>query len=294
MKRLVILGAGQMGSSACNLFNPNSIKVSAFGGNNPHTWNTIEAPDGGSPPVLPVLEALKTKPDLVLIGVLDAEREGQFKAQLSEAGYAGDIMSLGELHNCFDIRGAVFKSLARRILETPIEGALAELGVYKGDFAWQLNEQFPGRKLYLFDTFEGFHEQDISMERQIGGTKAQAHDFSDTSKEDVLARMPHREQVVVKKGYFPAVLGTPQPQPPEAEERFALVSIDADLYAPTLAGLAYFYPRLNPGGVIILHDYNNRRFEGVRKAVDQFEADQGMVPLVPLCDLHGTAIIIRA
>jgi O-methyltransferase len=225
---------------------------------------------------------------------LDGERSAQLKAQVYESGCQSDVMILSELHNCFDIRSGVLRSIARRILETPIEGALAELGVYKGDFAWQLNEQFPGRKLYLFDTFEGFQEQDIDVERQIGGAKARAHAFSDTSKEEVLARMPHGEQVVVKKGYFPAVLGTPQPQPQEAEERFALVSIDADLYAPTLAGLNYFYPRLNPGGLIILHDYNNRRFEGVRKAADKFEAEQGTLSLVPLCDLHGTASIIRA
>jgi O-methyltransferase len=106
--------------------------------------------------------------------------------------------------------------------------------------------------------------------------------------------MPHKEQIVLKKGYFPEVLqGSPCKAPQGEEEQFALVSLDADLYAPTLAGLTYFYPRLNPGGVIILHDYNNTRFGGVRKAVEQFEAEQGRLPIVPLCDLHGTAIIIK-
>jgi O-methyltransferase len=105
--------------------------------------------------------------------------------------------------------------------------------------------------------------------------------------EDVLARMPYKKQIVLKKGYFPEVLQG-------LEERFAIVSIDADLYAPTLAGLTYFYPRLNSGGVIILHDYNNRRFGGVRKAVEKFESEHGRLPIVPLSDLHGTAIILRA
>jgi O-methyltransferase len=271
-----------MGKSACRLLNSNNMKAVAFGDNNPDTWNAA-----ADIPILPVLEALRTNPDLVLIGVLDEERGAQLKAQARESGYDGTIMSLSELRDCFDIRSAAFKRIAERIREAGVEGALAELGVYRGDFAWQLNEQFPDRKLYLFDTFEGFHEQDISVERQIGASKAQAHDFSDTSEEAVLARMPHKEQIVLKKGYFPEVLQG-------LEERFAIVSIDADLYAPTLAGLDYFYPRLNPGGFIILHDYNNRRFDGVRKAVEKFESEHGRLAIVPLCDLHGTALIIRA
>ena len=75
--------------------------------------------------------------------------------------------------------------------------------------------------------------------------------------------------------------------------RFALVSLDADLYAPTLAGLHFFYPRLNPGGVILLQDYNSRRFRGAAQAVKDFERASGPVALVPLCDLHGTAVIVR-
>jgi O-methyltransferase len=211
----------------------------------------------------------------------------QLKAQAHESGYDGGIITLGELHDSFDIRGAVFKRIAERVQEACVEGAIAELGVYKGDFAWQLNGQLPDRKLYLFDTFEGFPERDIKVERQIGAAKAQAHAFSDTREEDVLARMPYKKQIVLKKGYFPEVLQG-------LDERFAIVSIDADLYAPTLAGLTYFYPRLNPGWVIILHDYNNRRFDGVRKAVDKFESEHGLLPIVPLGDLHGTAIIVRA
>jgi O-methyltransferase len=224
---------------------------------------------------------------LALISVPDKERSAQLKTQALEAGYSGEIMTLCGLRDYFDIRSATFKRLAERIGETQVEGAVAELGVYRGDFAWQLNEQFPDRKLYLFDTFEGFHEQDIKAERQIGTSKAQVHDFSGTKEKDVLARMPHKKQVVLKKGRFPeTTLGM--------EEQFAMVSIDADLYAPTLAGLTYFYPRLNPGGVIILHDYNSCRFDGVRKAVQKYEAEHGSLPIVPLSDLHGSAVIIKS
>ena len=54
-----------------------------------------------------------------------------------------------------------------------------------------------------------------------------------------------------------------------------------------------FYPRLSPGGAIFLHDYNSRQFDGVKEAVLAYERDHGPLPLVPLSDLHGTAVLIR-
>ena len=166
-------------------------------------------------------------------------------------------------------------------------GALAELGVYKGDTAWKLNTLFPDRKLYLFDTFRGFDARDVEKEKKRGLSRAEEGDFSDTSPEAVLARLPFREQAVIRQGYFPDTsIGL-------EDERFALVSLDADLFAPILAGLAFFYPRLNPGGAILLHDFGSQRFPGAARAVAEYEKTHGPLPLVPLCDLHGSAVILR-
>lgn len=40
--------------------------------------------------------------------------------------------------------------------------------------------------------------------------------------------------------------------------------------------------------MILLHDYNNRRFRGSAQAVTGYESIHGSLPLVPLCDLHGS------
>ena len=45
---------------------------------------------------------------------------------------------------------------------------MAELGVYRGEFAKEINKVFPDRTLYLFDTFEGFAEQDCDTEVKKG------------------------------------------------------------------------------------------------------------------------------
>ncbi len=282
METVVILGAGQMGRAARNLLNMNNMELVAIGDNNPQKWNYDSEIQ-----ILPVGEALMADSDCVLIAVLDDERAGQLRRQAREYGYKGRILTLRDVYTLFDVRGATFRRVADRIEAMNVPGSIAELGAYRGDFAWQLNVRFPERTLYLFDTFEGFDERDVETEHQKSSSKVDAHDFGDTREADVLARMPFEEKVVICKGFFPETAEKLQ------DERYAIVSLDVDLYAPTLAGLQYFYPRLSEGGAIFLHDYNSLRFDGVRKAVADYECEQGLIDLIPLSDLHGTAIIVK-
>lgn len=281
MENIVILGAGQMGRAVRDLLNRNNLELVAIGDNDPRKWD-YEA----EVQVLPVAEALRAEPDRVIVGVLDTERAGQLAQQARQTGYAGPLMTLSELYTAFDVRGATLRRLSDRMKAAGIEGSIAELGVYRGDFAWQINDCFPDRTLYLFDTFDGFDERDVRTERRLGSSGARPHDFSDTGMADVLARMPYEDRAVLRKGYFPASAAGLE------EERFALVSLDVDLYEPTMAGLAFFVPRLVPGGAILLHDFNNLQFDGVRRAVADYEEEHGRLTLVPLSDLHGTAAIL--
>ena len=115
--------------------------------------------------------------------------------------------------------------------------------------------------------------------------------------------IPVSERVHLCPGHFPASLEEMNQDSDQVAESlkgtsFALVSLDPDLYAPTLAGLDYFYPRLSPGGMIVLHDYDNRQFVGVQRAVREYEQkliSSGGHPLrlVPIGDLHGSCVIIK-
>jgi O-methyltransferase len=93
------------------------------------------------------------------------------------------------------------------------------------------------------------------------------------------------EAIVFHEGYFPETATGLE------NETFAFVSIDVDLYKPTLAGLQFFYHRLAAGGVIMVHDYNHN-WEGTKRAVDEFITS---IPegLVELPDWQGTALIIK-
>lgn len=292
METVIILGAGQFGRGAARLLNQENMALLAFGDNNPvlHQLTESERTEKGFPanvPVLPVDEALSLKPDYIITGVTDPLRSGQLKDQALELGYEGRFLMLSQLYRYFDIRNATLKRLAERIHGQGLLENIAELGVFKGDTAWKLNALFPQQRLYLFDTFQGFDPRDIKEEKSKGCSFAREGEFSDTSEQAVLGRLPFPEQAVIRRGYFPDTAAGLE------QERFCLVSLDADLYAPILSGLIFFYPRLVPGGMILLHDYNNERFRGARQAVEEFEKQYGRLCLVPLCDLHGSAVIVK-
>ena len=55
-----------------------------------------------------------------------------------------------------DLRVKQLLFCAEEIYRNEVKGSVAEAGVYKGDFAQYINAFFPGRKCYLFDSFNGF------------------------------------------------------------------------------------------------------------------------------------------
>lgn len=183
------------------------------------------------------------------------------------------------------VRRHAMRLAAEWVSSRNVAGSVAELGVYQGEQAALLNSLFPERTIRLFDTFEGFSQSDISTESSKGYSGAALGDFQDTSIERVMARMPHPKQVEVHAGLFPDSLNG-------LEDTFAFVSLDVDLFEPTLAGLEYFYPRLSPGGFIFVHDYNNRRYAGVRHAVDSFLAKTHAAAL-PLPDFAGSLVVLK-
>ena len=171
-----------------------------------------------------------------------------------------------------------------RIKNTKVLGAFAELGVYKGETANMIHEMDSSRTLHLFDTFEGFDESDLTQEN-TEDKKYSTDNFSDTSLEAVKEFIDGNENVKFHKGFFPdSTKGV-------NKQNYAFVSLDADLYAPTKAGLEYFYPKLTAGGVIIVHDYNHT-WDGCRKAIDEFAAT---IPetLVEIPDWQGSVMIIK-
>ena len=72
-------------------------------------------------------------------------------------------------------------------------------------------------------------------------------------------------------------------------ERIALLRLDTDWYASTWHELVHLWPRLVPGGVLIIDDYGD--WQGAKKAVDQYFAEAGLRPFLHRIDGTGRLIV---
>jgi O-methyltransferase len=177
-------------------------------------------------------------------------------------------------------RYATLGLAVQRLADEGREGALAEVGVWRGETSALLHRLAPERRLYLFDTFEGFPERDLPA-------GVEDRRFRDTSAAAVRARVGPSENVVLRPGYVPDTLAGLE------DERFALVLLDLDLFDPTVAGLEFLYPRIVPGGYLFVHDYNNPESDwACKRALDRFLEDKPEL-VVELGDVWGSAVVRR-
>lgn len=191
-------------------------------------------------------------------------------------------------------RFRTFELVADEINKNQIEGAVAELGVFTGNFAQYISYKFSERELYLFDTFASFDEEEFNEEKQRKefekniNAKEFFEDFKNTDLELVMNKMANREKTIIRQGFFPnTTKGMPE------DITFAFVSIDVDLEESIYCGLEYFFPRMSEGGYIFVHDYNNIVLTGVKRAVERYQNKYGKMKLVPLSDVGGTLVIIK-
>jgi len=172
----------------------------------------------------------------------------------------------------------------QRISKNNIPGDLAELGVYKGETAKLIHHLIPDRDFFLFDSFSGLPKQ-VIREDCDGTVRPQTVKFDNTTPAEVLKYIKGNDKIILKEGIFPETAKGLE------NKTFAFVHIDADLYQSTLDALQFFYPRLSPGGMLLVHDYNHN-WEGVEKAIDEFSET---IPegFAELPDMYGSALLIK-
>lgn len=201
------------------------------------------------------------------------------------------LVSYNEYEEETDPRVRWLCNFAQYSQEKGLAGNTAECGVYHGDFSFFINKYFPDKTLYLFDTFEGFTADDLEAERRLQDKMFLDSQFNDkeyfahNNVEIVERKLLHFEKCVVKKGFFPETTAG-------IEDIFCFVMLDMDLYQPMLAGIEWFYPRMEPGGVLLLHDYFHPNLPGVRQAVHDYEQKrQVKLCTCPIGDFGSLAII---
>jgi O-methyltransferase len=176
------------------------------------------------------------------------------------------------------------------VLEDEVPGDLLEAGTWRGGAAIYMKAVLTvhgdtSRTVWLADSFAGHPAPDPECYPIDAGDRywAQRH-FRTTGREEVEASFARYglldERVRFLVGWFRHTL------PAAPVERLALLRIDADMYESTLEALEALYPRLSPGGWVVVDDYGC--LPRCRAAVDDFRAAAGIIE--PLRWIDWTAV----
>lgn len=229
-------------------------------------------------PVLPPDSIEKIGFDYVFLATAEPKYALEMKETLIQYNIPQSKIIDMSLCGYRDIRYYFIRGFADYAKREKLEGSVAECGVNQGDSAMYINLAFGDRKLYLFDTFEGFDEGDLNFERNINNQDFLNGQFNrlcfkdgdpDVKIKEVKRKMTYLENVIIKKGYFPDTAK-------DVTDKFCFVNLDMDLYTPILNGLRFFWDKMVLGGGIMVHDYFRPDLPGVKEAIEDFETERGI------------------
>lgn len=174
------------------------------------------------------------------------------------------------------------------VQRAPVPGAFVECGVWRGGSVQAMLlrlHQLGGapRDVYLYDTFSGmtrpteldtsaFHRPALEEWDEASGSAYPGlfggEDASLDAVRALLAGTGHPQERL----HF--VVGPVEETiPGTVPDRIALLRLDTDWYESTRHELEHLYPRVVPGGVVIVDDYGH--WQGARRAVDEYLAREG-------------------
>ncbi len=161
---------------------------------------------------------------------------------------------------------------AKQCLGLP--GDFVECGVNRGFLALFIYEYTGldqrGKRFFLFDTYEGIPEAQMSTEEAKFAKSKNARYYQHTDFDHVRRCFaPYRGATLVK-GIVPDSLAG------QEIDQVAFLSIDMNIAAPEIAAFQWFWPRLSPGGICLLDDYNSPAHRPQKAAFDALAAELGL------------------
>ena len=150
------------------------------------------------------------------------------------------------------------RSLTESVIGNNIPGDLIETGVWRGGAAIMMRAVLHAygvtdRTVYVADSFQGLPTPDAAYPADAGST---FHEYPELAvsleevQENFAAYGLLDEQVVFVPGWFKDTL------PALEVDTLALIRLDGDMYESTLIALESLYPKLSPGGYVIVDDYH--------------------------------------
>lgn len=173
------------------------------------------------------------------------------------------------------------------VLRSGVEGDLIETGVWRGGATIFMRgilkaHGVTDRRVWVADSFAGLPPADPAKypkESNEDFTKFKELAVSLGEVQTNFGRYGLLDdQVKFLKGWFRDTL------PTAPIEKLALMRLDGDMYESTMDALVNLYPKLSPGGFVIIDDYNV--VTACNAAVDDYRRDAGIVDelqLIPVC-----------
>ena len=177
------------------------------------------------------------------------------------------------------------------IVREGIEGDLIEAGVWRGGAAIFMRAALDvlggeARTVWVADSFRGLPLPDPDVMPDRGDTFHQ-HACLSVGLEAVRANFARygvlSDRVQFLEGWFADTL------PAAPIERLALLRADGDMYGSTMDILRPLYPKVAPGGFVIIDDYG--AVPACRQAVDDFRAAQRISE--PLVEIDWSGVFWR-
>jgi O-methyltransferase len=183
------------------------------------------------------------------------------------------------------------RSLISQVFEDRIPGDFIETGVWRGGACIYMRALLMAygatdRRVWVADSFAGLPPPNPERYPADAGSILHKIGLIAVSLEEVKKNFAKYdmldEQVVFLNGWFKDTL------PHAPIEKLAILRLDGDMYESTTQALDSLYPKLSPGGFVIIDDYI---LIPCRKAVDDFRARNGIADIVQ--DIDGIASFWR-
>ena len=178
-----------------------------------------------------------------------------------------------------------------------IPGDFIECGVWRGGSMMAAaitlkNIGVYNRDLYLFDTFEGM-QKPTNEDVNLSGDDAETLLKQDPDKKNIIRAYAPLDEVkknLYSTGYVRDKIhfikgDVKDTVPVNAPQEISILRLDTDWYESTLHELLHLFPRLSPGGVLMIDDYGH--WKGARKAVDEYISDNNIKILLNRIDYTG-------
>lgn len=174
------------------------------------------------------------------------------------------------------------------ILEDKVPGDLIECGVWRGGATILMQGvlaaySVTGRKVWVADSFKGLpapSPEKFPLDKDLNFNR---YKYLAVSREEVCDNFRRygllEDNVQFLEGWFKDTL------PAAPIEHLALLRIDGDLYESTTDALESLYPKVSPGGFVIIDDFND--ILACRQAVLDYRGRNGISALMNTIDWSG-------